>query len=275
ALLNGFTPDTMVVDGPVWVGNWSPRNYTNKYAGRVSLTSALAHSYNSIPVKLSLETGRKAIIQVAHAVGVQAELETWPPMVLGTSAMTLLDLTTGYATFAAGGIVAKPYSILEIRRPNGDVLYSRAHDAPAPVRAIDEEKIAELNSMLHAVVTSGTGQRAFLGFTPQGGKTGTNQSYRDAWFIGFTAHNVTGVWFGNDDFSEMKKLTGGLLPAVTWKKIMLQAEQTQVAAGLPGIPLDESYARYAAKEQPQLEFEPTDKSGGATMSASVDTTNSE
>jgi penicillin-binding protein 1A len=268
ALLHGFTPKSIVVDGPVTVGGWSPRNYNGKYGGRVTLTSALAHSYNSVPVKLSLETGRKAIIETAHAVGVQAELETWPPMVLGTSAMTLLDLTTGYAAFASGGLVAKPYTVLEVRRPNGDVLYSRAANPEARVRAVDEEKIAELNSMLNAVVTSGTGRRAFLGFTPQAGKTGTNQSYRDAWFIGFTAHNVTGVWFGNDDFSEMNKLTGGILPAATWKKIMLEAERTQTAAALPGVPLDESYARYAAQEQPQVEFVPTNTSAGtATASA--------
>jgi penicillin-binding protein 1A len=253
ALIHGYTPKTIVVDGPVWVGNWSPKNYTEKYAGRVS--TALANSYNSVPVKLSLETGRKAIMDTTHAVGIQAELETWPPMVLGTSAMTLLDLTTGYATFASGGLVAKPYTVLEIHRPNGDVLYSRANNPEPRVRGVDEEKITELNSMLNAVVTRGTGRRAFLGFTPQGGKTGTTQSYRDAWFIGFTAHNVTGVWFGNDDFSEMKELTGGLLPAVTWKGIMLEAEQTGVAAELPGIPVDQSYARQAAQMRPELRLD--------------------
>ncbi|MGE3831006.1 MAG: transglycosylase domain-containing protein [Parvibaculaceae bacterium] len=254
ALMNGYTPDTMVVDGPVSVGNWAPRNYTGKYAGRVSLTRALAHSYNSIPVKLSLDFGRKAIIETAHKVGIQAELETWPPMVLGTSAMTLLDLTTGYATFAQGGVVTKPYTITEIRRPNGEVIYSRSQDNIPRIQAVPEEKVAELNHMMNAVVESGTGTRAFLGFTPQAGKTGTNQSYRDAWFIGFTAHYVTGVWFGNDDFTEMKKVTGGLLPAQTWKEVMLQAEQTQVAAALPGVPLDERYARYAAEHAPKVEI---------------------
>ena len=254
ALLNGYSPDTMMVDGPVSVGNWAPRNYTGKYAGRVSLTRALAHSYNSIPVKLSLAFGRKAIIDTAHKVGIQAELETWPPMVLGTSAMTLLDLTTGYATFAQGGVVTKPYTVLEVRRPNGEIIYSRDNDHIPRIQAVPEEKIAELNMMLNAVVESGTGSRAFLGFTPQAGKTGTNQSYRDAWFIGFTAHYVTGVWFGNDDFSEMKKVTGGLLPAQTWKQVMLQAEQTQVAAALPGVPLNERYARYAAEHAAKVEI---------------------
>jgi penicillin-binding protein 1A len=104
------------------------------------------------------------------------------------------------------------------------------------------------------VVKSGTGRRADLGFAPQAGKTGTNQGYRDAWYIGFTAHYVTGVWYGNDDFHPMNKVTGGLLPAATWKNIMLHAEQTKTAAALPGIPLDDSYAKFAAQNQPELEI---------------------
>jgi penicillin-binding protein 1A len=139
-----------------------------------------------------------------------------PSLPLGSSAVTLLDITTGYATFAAGGKVARPYTVLEIRRPNGDVLYSREKNAPAPEQGVPEPVIADLNRMLNAVVRSGTGRRADLGFTPQAGKTGTNQSYRDAWYMGFTAHYVTGVWFGNDDFSPMNRVTGGLLPAATW-----------------------------------------------------------
>jgi penicillin-binding protein 1A len=254
ALLAGYTSDTAVVDSPVSIGNWSPKNYTGKYVGRTTLMNALAHSYNSIPVKLMLDVGRKAIIETTHAVGVQGEIESVPSLPLGSSAMTLLDITTGYATFAGGGRLARPYTVLEIRRPNGDVLYSREKQAPPPVQAVPEPIIADLNRMLNAVVRSGTGRRADLGFTPQAGKTGTNQSYRDAWYIGFTAHYVTGVWFGNDDFHPMNKVTGGLLPAATWKSIMLQAEQTKTAAALPGIPLDDSYAKFAAQNQPELEI---------------------
>jgi penicillin-binding protein 1A len=221
ALLNGYSADTAVVDGPVSVGNWSPKNYSGKYAGRTTLSKALAHSYNSIPVKLMVAIGRKAIIDATHLAGVKGEIETWAPMVLGTSALTLMDLTTGYATFAAGGIAAKPYAVLEIRRANGDLIYNRSEAQNMPPRRVfPEEKVAELNSMLSAVVKSGTGRRADLGFAPQGGKTGTNQSYRDAWYIGFTGHYSTGVWFGNDNFTTMNEVTGGLLPAPTWKRIM-------------------------------------------------------
>ena len=253
ALLNGYKPDDIVVDGPVSVGGWSPRNYSSKYAGRTTLMNALAHSYNSVPVRLMIDIGRPSIIETAHKVGIAGELETWPPMVLGTSALTLLDLTTGYATFAAGGKLARPYTVLEMRRANGDVIYSRDvnGDGPAP-QAVPEETIAELNSMLKQVVKSGTGRRADLGFAPQGGKTGTNQSYRDAWYIGFTAHNVTGVWVGNDDFTEMNRVTGGLIPAPAWKKIMLVAEADRKPEGLAGIPLDDSYVQVAGAVESDL-----------------------
>jgi penicillin-binding protein 1A len=248
ALLKGYTPEDKVVDGPVAVGNWAPKNYTNKYKGRTTLTNALAHSYNSIPVKIMIDIGRSAIIETAHLAGIKGELETWAPMVLGTSALSLIDLTTGYIPFASGGFPASPYAVLEIRRSNGDVLYQRNADAVAlPRRVFPEEKVAELNTMLSAVVKSGTGRRADLVFAPQGGKTGTNQGYRDAWYIGYTGHYVTGVWYGNDDFTPMKEVTGGLIPAPTWKRIMLEAERGLAPMGLAGVPYDETYAAAAAE----------------------------
>jgi penicillin-binding protein 1A len=267
ALLKGYKPSDTVVDGPVSVGNWSPRNYSNKYGGRTTLSNALAHSYNSIPVKLMIDIGRTAIIRTAHLAGIKGELETWAPMVLGTSALSLMDLTTGYISFASGGIPATPYAVLEIRRSNGDVLYSRDLETEPPRRVFPEEKVAELNSMMAAVVKSGTGKRADLGFAPQGGKTGTNQGYRDAWYIGFTGHHVTGVWFGNDDFTPMKEVTGGLIPAPTWKRIMVEAERGLQPIGLAGIPYDDSYA-VAATEPTDPAAQPvpsdeTDQSGDA------------
>ncbi|MGH6906752.1 MAG: transglycosylase domain-containing protein, partial [Aestuariivirga sp.] len=268
ALLNGYAPADIVHDGPVSVGRWSPRNYSGKYGGRTTLSNALAKSYNSVPVRLMIDIGRKSIIDTAHLVGIRGELENWAPMVLGTSSLTLIDLTTGYATFAAGGKLTTPYTILEMRRANGDVIYRRAEDIVEPPRqVVPESKIAELNSMLKEVVKTGTGKRADLGFTPQGGKTGTNQGYRDAWYLGFTAHNVTGVWFGNDDFSPMNRMTGGLVPAPTWKNIMLVAEDGQKPEGLPGIPYDESYTQIAlasAQDSAATAEEPGQAVGDAT-----------
>ena len=241
AILKGYKPNQIVVDSPVSVGNWSPKNYSNKFAGRTTLSNALAHSYNSIPVKLSIDVGRKFIIETSHKVGIQGDLETWPPMVLGTSALTLLDLTTGYATFAGGGKMASPYGVLEIRKPTGEVIYNRSINTSPQQQTVPEEAIADLNSMLSAVVKNGTARKADLGYAPQGGKTGTNQSYRDAWYVGFTAHNVTGVWVGNDDFSPMNEVTGGKIPAPLWKEIMDVAESGLTPTGLPGIPLDGTY----------------------------------
>lgn len=270
ALLKGYKPTDTVVDGPVAVGNWAPRNYTGKYAGRTTLSNALAHSYNSIPVKLMIDIGRTAIIDTAHLAGIKGQLETWAPMVLGTSALSLMDLTTGYVSFASGGLATKPYTVLEIRRSNGDVLYERSRDATAedlPKRVFPEETVAELNTMLNAVVRQGTGRRADLAFEPAAGKTGTNQGYRDAWYIGFTGNNITGVWVGNDDFTPMKEVTGGLIPAPVWKRIMMEAERGLQPVGFAGVPYDETYAVAAAQAPqpvaPESVSDETDQAQGA------------
>jgi penicillin-binding protein 1A len=242
-----------MVDGPVSIGGWSPGNYKDKYAGRETLSTALAKSHNSIPVKLLIEMGAregvKKITAMAHRVGLQGELDTYVTMVLGTSAITLMDLSTGYATFAGGGKLATPYAVLEIRKPNGDLLYERAKAVgPAP-QVVPEEKIAELNSMMGEVISGGTGRGASLGSVPQGGKTGTNQSYKDAWFVGFTKHYVTGVWVGNDDSTPMHDITGGKIPAPIWKRIMEVAEAGKPAEALAGLPITEEHLKFAAEQE--------------------------
>jgi penicillin-binding protein 1A len=251
ALLEGRKPTDIMVDGPVSIGTWSPGNYKDKYNGATTLSTALAKSFNSIPVKLLKEMGVregvKKITELAHRVGVQGELDTYPTMVIGTSAITLLDLSTGYATFAAGGKLARPHAVLEIRRANGDLIYERAKKVgPAP-QVVPEDAIADLNGMMGQVVKAGTARSADLEIMPAAGKTGTNQAYRDAWFIGYTAHNVTGVWVGNDDNTSMNDITGGRIPAPAWKQIMTVAEDGMAPEGFAGMPLDESYALAAAE----------------------------
>ena len=240
ALQKGFTPDSKMVDRPVSVGNWSPGNFHGGFHGVTTLSNALAHSYNSIPVQLSIKIGRPWIIEVARACGITGQLDKSPPMVLGTSSLTLMDMTGAYGSFATGGKRVEPYSILEIKRPTGAVIYSRAAHAKEQAQVQPADKIAELNTMLNAVVKQGTAKGADLEFTPQAGKTGTNED-KDAWYIGFTAHYVTGVWIGNDDNSPMNDVTGGKIPAPMWKQIMLVAEEGLKPEGLPGIPLDETY----------------------------------
>ncbi|MFW6077129.1 MAG: transglycosylase domain-containing protein [Hyphomicrobiales bacterium] len=253
ALRNGFEPNSIVNDTAVWIGNWSPQNYNRRYSGRTTLTNALARSINTIPVHLMRAIGRKPIIDTAHLVGIESEMLSVPSLPLGTNEVTLMEMTSGYATFANSGRLAKPHSVLEIRRPSGDVIYARERNAPRPRQVVPESTIADLNYMMNQVVVNGTGRRAQLGFTPQAGKTGTTQDHRDAWFIGYTAHLVTGVWFGNDDSSGMKKVTGGSLPAMTWQRFMTEALDTEVAAPLAGVPLDDSYARDVAEREGGLD----------------------
>ncbi|MGI9415821.1 MAG: transglycosylase domain-containing protein [Hyphomicrobiales bacterium] len=253
ALASGMTPKTIVVDRPVRIGNWSPRNYNGRYRGRVSLTTALKKSINSIPVQIAQKVGTRKIIQVAHKVGLQSDLRPNPSMPLGTNEVTVMDLTAAYATFASGGRLARPYAVLEIARPNGEVLYNREQNAPRRRQVVNQSLISDLNYMLNQVVLSGTGRRAQLGFTPQAGKTGTTQGYRDAWFVGYTAHYVTGVWFGNDDYTPTRRLTGGNLPAMTWHAYMSKALETKVAAPLVGVPLDGQYAAYVDPDLSQVE----------------------
>ena len=215
-----------------------------------------------------LDIGRPFIIDTAHLAGIKGTLETWAPMVLGTSALSLIDLTTGYISFASGGLAAQPYTVLEIRRSNGDVLYERDKDTGVtPHRVFPEDTVAELNTMLNAVVRQGTGKRADLAFEPTAGKTGTNQGYRDAWFIGFTGNNVAGVWLGNDDFTPMKEVTGGLLPAPIWRRIMMEAERGEQPSGFAGVPYDDTYKLAAAQAPqpiaPETVSDETDQAQGA------------
>ncbi|MEP6827079.1 MAG: penicillin-binding transpeptidase domain-containing protein, partial [Aestuariivirga sp.] len=152
----------------------------------------------------------------------------------------------GYATFAQGGKLAHPYAVLEIHKPNGELLYTRASNEKEAPQVDPYDKVAELNSMMHDVVMQGTATRAQLGYAPVAGKTGTNANFRDAWFLGFSAHNVTGVWVGNDDNSSMASsrgnaVTGGRVPAPAWKRIMDVAEFGLKPEALPGVPFDATY----------------------------------
>ena len=245
ALMNGYTPDSIVFDAPITIGAWTARNYAGKYAGRTTLTAALAHSYNTVPLHLMRAIGRKSIIDTAQNSGLQSKLLSVPSMPLGSNEVTVMDMAQGYATFASGGIPAKTYAVIEIKRTDGTVIYRR-DEAPRP-RAFPEEKIAELNQMMGAVIDSGTGRRALLGFESQAGKTGTTSSYRDAWFVGYTAQLVTAVWYGNDDYSEMNDMTGGTLPALTWQRFSALALQGATPSGMVGLPLDERYSQLAAR----------------------------
>ena len=246
ALEHGYTRNTIVVDEPACVRDWCVHNFEAGYRGRMPLWNALTHSVNTIAVKLMKEFTRQAVEETVHRVGIQGRIDPYPTMAIGTSALTLMDLATGYATLSAGGKLAKPYAVVEIRRPNGDLIYSHGANSIDQPQVSPFEKVAELNSMMHDVVMQGTATRAQLGYMPVAGKTGTNANFRDAWFLGFTGHFVTGVWVGNDDNSSMdgskiNAVTGGRVPAPAWKRIMDVAEAGLQPVGLPGVPLDNTY----------------------------------
>ena len=243
ALEHGYTRDSMVEDGSVCVVNWCVHNYNDESFGRIPLWKALAHSINTVAVKLMVDVGRKTVEATAHRVGISGQIDPYPTMAIGTSALTLMDLATGYNTFASGGMLGKPYAVLEIRKPTGDLLYSHAANEQGPPQVAAAATVAELNTMMHDVVEQGTATRAKLGYEPVAGKTGTNANFRDAWFMGFTGHYLTGVWVGNDDNSPMASskndaVTGGHVPAPAWKRIMDVAEFGLTPVGIPGVPLD-------------------------------------
>ncbi len=228
ALENGYKPDTRVLDGPVTVAGWSPRNFSD-YRGQVSLNEAFAYSLNSVPVKITEKIGRDKVVEVARRLGLTGKLEPHPSMALGAAEVTPLELTAAYAVIAGGGSGVWPHAIVEISDTAGEILYRRSGSGPG--RVAGGAPVQALTGMLQEAVNRGTGRAARLK-RPAAGKTGTSQDYRDAWFMGFTSDLVTGVWVGNDNAAPMKKVTGGGLPARIWAAFMRDAHRGRKAMPL-------------------------------------------
>ncbi len=229
ALEAGMEPGDVVRDEPVQIGDWRPRNYGRGHAGEVTLRQALARSINTVAVKVSERAGRDKVVAAARRLGVTVEGGRHPSIALGAAEVTLMDLTAAYAVLANGGAGVWSYAIVEIRDSEGAPLYRRQGSGPG--RVVAPRQVAKLNEMLAAVLTEGTGKAARLD-RPAGGKTGTSQQFRDAWFVGYTAQLAAGVWVGNDDASPMRRVTGGGLPARMWREFMAAAH-----AGLAKRPL--------------------------------------
>ncbi|MDS7595779.1 transglycosylase domain-containing protein [Agrobacterium tumefaciens] len=230
ALESGLTPYSLRNDAPVRIGNWTPENYEKKYRGEVTLATALANSLNTIAAQLVMEVGPDRVIQVARRMGIESELQSNASIALGTSEVSLLELTASYAPFMNGGYKATPHIVKRITDADGKVLYENKYDNPP--RVLSEDIAATMNGMLSRVITEGTGKAARLQGWQTAGKSGTTQSFRDALFVGYTSNLTTGVWFGNDDGTSMKKVTGGGLPAKAWKDFMTAAH-----SGLSPSPL--------------------------------------
>ena len=229
----GLRPSDHFIDGPIAVGGWRPHDFGNHYQGDTTLAEALAQSINTIAVQVALRAGIDNIVAVAHRLGIASPLTRDPSIALGTDDVNLLELTSAYAPFANGGMGVWAYGIAEVRDASGHVLYRRSGSGPG--RVVSPECDGEMNQMLEGVIDHGTGRDARLP-RPAAGKTGTTQDYRDAWFVGYTADLVAGVWFGNDDDAPMNKVTGGSVPAQTWRRFMLAATRSMPVRALPSVP---------------------------------------
>jgi penicillin-binding protein 1A len=231
AIETGLTPETIRQDAPLDVKGWKPENYTHEYFGSVTLTQALAMSLNTVAVRLGLEVGARNVVRTAHRLGISSKLEANASIALGTSEVSLTELVGAYTPFANGGRGATPHVVNRIRTAEGKVLYVRPADQLGQV--IDPRHVAMMNTMMHETLLSGTARKAEIPGWTAAGKTGTSQDFRDAWFVGYTANLVAGVWLGNDDNSPTRKATGGGLPVEVWTRFMRSAHQGVPVAGLP------------------------------------------
>ena len=248
-------PNSVVVDQPICLGNWCPQNYGRSFSGSMPLVSALARSINSIPVRMSLEigkgnakAGRAVIIDTAKRMGLVHPLSDSSSLPIGAAEVTVMDMTASYAVFANGGRRADPYAAWEVRNSSGEIIYRRDR-AVEPKQVLETRVVNDMNFMLNKVVEEGTGKRAILEGIKAAGKTGTTNAYRDAWFVGYTGNLVAAVWYGNDDHSTMNDMTGGTLPAMTWKEVMAVAHQNLEIRPMPGLE-PESPGRVASSNRP-------------------------
>jgi len=231
ALEAGRWPTDVVIDGPVTVKGWTPENYRGETYGALTLTEALAKSVNTVAVRLALEVGMDEVIATARDLGVRSPVAPGPASALGASEATLLEMTGVYATIASAGRRAEPWGVRTVRlRGEGTALMRHAAEGG---QTLPPRTARRLVGMLEAVVRDGTGRRAALPGRPAAGKTGTTQAARDAWFVGFTADYVIGVWMGYDDNTPLTGVTGGGLPAEIWREAAVRLHE-----GRPPRPLD-------------------------------------
>jgi len=182
------------------------------------------------------KVGRAKIIQTAQKMGIRSPLPDSSSLPIGAAEVTVLDHTAGYATFPNLGRAVAPHAILEVRSGNGEVVWRFDRDGKKPEQVLRPQVAMDMNFMMNKVVEEGTGKRSILEGIKSAGKTGTTNAYRDAWFVGFTGNYVCGVWFGNDDYAPTNRMTGGSLPAMTWRQIMAYAHQGIEIKNIPGVP---------------------------------------
>jgi penicillin-binding protein 1A len=228
----GLRPDSPMLDQPLQVAGWQPRNFSGRYRGSVTLTQALAESINTVAVRVGEYAGPDKVAALARRLGITTPMQATPSLALGTSETSLLELCQAYTAIANGGLGVWVYGIESVHDSRGESLYRRTGSGIGRVLATDDA--ATMTAMMVAAVNEGTGRAARFG-RPVAGKTGTSQNFRDAWFVGYSADLVAGVWMGNDDERPMKAVTGGGLPAQLWRGFMADAHAGRPVRALPGL----------------------------------------
>ena len=248
ALEHGHAPDETVNDGPVDIHGWKPIDFEGRFKGEIPLIQAFAESSNSVAAQLTAEVGPKEVARTAHRLGIASPLAEVSSLALGTSGVTPLELTGAYAPFANGGNGVTPFGVLRVRTRSGKILYQRKLSTIGGVMNANDN--VQMTRLMLEVTATGTGKAARLEMRPTAGKTGTTQDFRDAWFVGFTADLVCGVWIGNDNNSPMRRATGGTLPAHIFHTFMSDAEQGLPVRPLAGTSLMASAEQPVAPDQP-------------------------
>ncbi len=264
----GYTPQTPVVDQPITIGNWSPRNYSGTFSGNMTLAQAVAQSTNTVAAYVADQVGRDSVARAARRLGIESRIGLEPAMALGAVEVSPIEMATAYDAFANGGRRVDAYGISRIRTPQGRVIYQRQSGQSG--QAINNPSLYYMNQMLRGVVTSGSGRSAAISGRDLAGKTGTTSDYKDAWFVGYTGGFVTAVWVGKDDNSAMRGVTGGSSPAAIWKGFMEAALPRLDAPAIPnGPPMPEGWVApdpvgdlMSGLDQNGLPIEPVDPLAG-------------
>ena len=230
ALEAGYTPDDRVVDTPVTINGWSPRNSSGRNVGEIDMRTAFAYSINTVAAQLGNEVGFGTVASMARRFGITSPISTYPSMVLGSSEVRLLDMTRSFAAVSAKGVSVQPYGITKVTTASGETIYE--YTAPRSSKLVPDYVAAGITDMLQTAVNTGTGRAAQIG-RPVAGKTGTTSSNKDGYFVGFSSGITTGVWMGRDDNKRVAGLQGGRAPAQAFA----------------------AYMRYAVKDRPVEEFD--------------------
>jgi penicillin-binding protein 1A len=254
ALESGITNETKMVDEPVDIGGWKPKNSSGRFSGEMTIRTAFANSVNTIAAKIGEQAGTSAIANMARRLGITSAVNTHPSMVLGTSDVRLIEMTRAFAVISAKGVAISPYGITKVSTDKGRVLYT--HKADMSRVLIEPWVAAGMTDLLQTAVNTGTGKAASLG-RPVAGKTGTTSSNKDGWFLGFSSGLTTGVWMGRDDARPVAGLQGGRAPAQAFAAMMRVAvakrpvEQFDTKVTLPEWQLEpDAEAYYGEAEEP-------------------------